>query len=73
MCQSQRKKEKEGMMRAVEILERKGVEKKARAGQKAKEKEERRQRKEEELEGQYAKAREGSEQAGGGKSWWKVW
>lgn len=65
------------MMRAVEILNRKEVEKKAREAYKEKQKEERRELKEKELNEQYAKLREAkdarSDDGGIQRPWWKVW
>ena len=72
-CLWRRQQEKEGMMRAVEVLNKKEVEKKARERQREKAREERRKFKEEEQDEQFAKLRE--EQGGGGKGWggWKFW
>ena len=76
-CLFKRQAEKEGMMRAVEILNKKDIEKKAREAQKERQKEERRRLKEQEQETQFAALREASDVKidGGGtaKSWWKVW
>ncbi|KAK6443722.1 hypothetical protein LTR95_000549 [Oleoguttula sp. CCFEE 5521] len=73
-CKYQRQTEKEGMMRAMEILDKKGMEKKAREARKEKAREERRKAKEEELEVSFAKAGENvSSGSAPGKSWWKVW
>lgn len=78
-CLYQRQAEKEGMMRAVEILNKKDVEKKAREARKEKVREERRREKEVELDAQFAAlnqarpADSGPTGGGGGKAWWKVW
>ena len=62
------------MMRAVEILNKKDVEKKAREAAKERQKEERRKLKEAELDAQYNKLREAKTEGGGtSKPWWKVW
>ena len=58
-------------MRAVEILNKKEIEKKAREAYKEKQREERRKAKEEDLEEQYSKLREAKD--GISKPWWKVW
>ncbi|KAK3698021.1 hypothetical protein LTR37_017137 [Vermiconidia calcicola] len=71
-CLYRRQAERDGMMRAVEILNKNQLEKKAREEAKARQKEERRKMKEEELNSQYAKLRE-SNDGGTGKPWWKVW
>lgn len=65
-CQYQRNAERDGMMRAVEILNKKEMEKKARDAYKEKQREARRELKEKELEEKYTKLREA-------KPWWKVW
>lgn len=70
-CLWKRQAEKEGMMRAVEILNTKAAEKKAREEARERQKEERRKVKEQELAGQYQRLREGDSAAG--KPWWKVW
>lgn len=76
-CQYRRTAEKEGMMRAVEILNKKEVEKKAREAYKESQRQKRREEKEHELNEQYAKLREEKDAKtdGGGisKPWWKVW
>ncbi|KAK4549164.1 hypothetical protein LTR36_007622 [Oleoguttula mirabilis] len=80
-CLYQRQAEKEGMMRAVEILNKKDVEKKAREARKEKAREERRRGKDVELDAQFAAlgkgksadAASGGGDGGGGKAWWKVW
>lgn len=65
------------MMRAVEILNKKEEQKKAREIYKEKQREERRKLKDEELNEQYAKLREtkDAKSDGGGisKPWWKKW
>lgn len=64
-------------MRAVEILNKKEIEKKAREAYKEKQREERRKLKDMELNEQYAKLREAkdakSDDGGISKPWWKVW
>jgi cytochrome c oxidase assembly protein subunit 20 len=70
-CLNKRQAEKEGMMRAVEILNAKSAERKAREEARERQKEERRKIKEEELAGQYQRLRQG--ETGVGKPWWKVW
>ena len=76
-CQYKRTAEKEGMMRAVEILNKKEVEKKAREAYKESQRQKRREDKEHELNDKYAKLREEKDAMtdGGGisKPWWKVW
>lgn len=62
------------MLRAVEILNKKEVEKKAREAQRQKAKEERRKLKEAEQDGQFAALAKSQEKGdGGGKSSWKFW
>lgn len=65
------------MMRAVEILNKKEEQKKAREVYKEKQREERRKQKDEELNDQYAKLREAkdakSDEGGISKPWWKKW
>lgn len=77
VCQYSRAKERDGMMRAVEILNQKEEQKKAREAYKEKQREERRKLKDAELDQQYAKLRgssgAGSDGASGSKPWWKVW
>ena len=62
-------------MRAVEILNRKEVEKRAREQHKEKAREERRQAKDKEQDVQLTALRESREGNlnSGGKPWWKVW
>ena len=74
-CLWRRQKEKEGMTRAMEILNKKEMEKKAREQQKSKVKEERRRLKEAEQDQQFNALRESKEKeaAGGGKTSWKFW
>lgn len=62
-------------MRAVEILNRKELEKKARETRKDRIREERRELKDKEQDTQLAALKEKAEgsRSGGGKSWWKVW
>ncbi|KXS96960.1 hypothetical protein AC579_1487 [Pseudocercospora musae] len=68
-CMYQRQAEKEGMMRAVEILNKKQAAKQAREERKAKLREERREAKDKELDVQYKAAGDTSE----GKAWYKFW
>ncbi|KAK5125282.1 hypothetical protein LTR85_000958 [Meristemomyces frigidus] len=75
-CLYQRQAEKEGMMRAVEILNKKDVEKKAREARKEKLRQERRKEKDVELDAQFAalnQAKPDTVPGGSGKAWWKVW
>ena len=73
-CLWRRQQEKEGMMRAVEILNKKEAEKKAREEQRERAREERRRVKEEEQEGKFQALRQKTVEGGeGGRSWWKVW
>lgn len=75
-CLYRRQQEKEGMLRAVDILNKKEVEKKAREQQREKAKEERRKLKEAEQDEQFKSLREkneGSESGGGGGRSWKFW
>nr|POE48650.1 cytochrome c oxidase protein 20, mitochondrial [Quercus suber] len=79
-CHFRRSAEKEGVMRAVEILNRKELEKKAREARKERLREERRELKDKEQDAQFAALREKAEgsgaragENGAGKSWWKVW
>jgi cytochrome c oxidase assembly protein subunit 20 len=75
-CLYRRQAEKDGMMRAVEILNKKEIEKRAREAQKEKAREERRRRKEEEQDKQFAALREKHDAAAGSqnaKPWWKLW
>jgi len=71
-CHYKRQAEKEGMMRAVEILNKKEVERKARDSRKEKAREERRLAKDKEQDSQLAKLNE-AQQSSSGKSWWRVW
>lgn len=70
-CLFKRQAEKEGMMRAVEILNKKEMEKQAREQRKEKMREERRQAKDKEQDSQIAALNANSD--GSGKPWWKVW
>lgn len=70
-CLRRRRLEKEGMSRAIEILNRKELEKKAREQRKEQLKEERRAAKDKEQDEKLAAMKR--EAAGGGKAWWKVW
>ncbi|KAI7246703.1 hypothetical protein KC343_g4222 [Hortaea werneckii] len=75
-CLYKRQAEKEGMMRAVEILNKKDTEKKAREARKEKAREERRAQKETELDAQFAalnEAKPNTVSHNGGKPWWKIW
>ncbi|KAF2768592.1 hypothetical protein EJ03DRAFT_343917 [Teratosphaeria nubilosa] len=70
-CLYKRQAEKEGMMRAVEILNAKEMEKKAREARKEKLRREKRLAKEQEQDAHFAALREAKD--GDGKPWWKVW
>lgn len=74
-CQYKRQMEKEGMTRAMEILSRKDMEKKAKEARREKVREERRKAKEQEQDTQFAALKEAQEAKNGGegKSWWKPW
>lgn len=77
-CNWQRVAEKEGMKRAMELIDQKQVERKQKEARLERIRELRRQRKEEEQERQFEEARVkagGREQGqeGGGKPFWKVW
>lgn len=74
-CQYKRQMEKEGMTRAMEILSRKDMEKKAREARRDKVREERRKAKESEQDAQFAALAEkkDAKEGGSGKSWWKPW
>jgi cytochrome c oxidase assembly protein subunit 20 len=67
--------EKEGMTRAMEILSKKDMEKKAREARREKIREERRKNKDQEQDAQIAALAEAKQtkDVGNGKSWWKVW
>lgn len=63
-------------MRAVEILNKKDTEKKAREARKEKAREERRAQKETELDAQFAalnEAKPNTVSQDGSKPWWKIW
>lgn len=74
-CMYRRHAEKAGMMRAVEILNAKDADKRAREKRKEKAREDRRKAKEEEdnakLDALHKAKDDGG--SGGGKSWWKMW
>jgi len=74
-CQYKRQMEKEGMTRAMEILSKKDMEKKAREARREKAREERRKQKDQEQDAQFAAFAEAkaAKDGGNGKSWWKVW
>lgn len=76
-CLYRRQAEKDGMMRAVEILNKKDLEKKAREQRKEAAKQERRKAKEEEQEVQFAALREAkdakTDDGGIKKPFWKFW
>lgn len=74
-CQYKRQMEKEGMTRAMEILSRKDMEKKAREARRDKVREERRKAKEQEQDAQFAALNDAQQAKSGGegKSWWKPW
>lgn len=69
-CQYRRHAEKEGMMRAVEIMNKKQLEKQAKEQQREKAKEERRKLKDQEQDHKLAAMKGAGET---GKPWWKVW
>ncbi|CAK1359450.1 hypothetical protein CB0940_05657 [Cercospora beticola] len=68
-CLYQRQSEKEGMIRAMEILDKKRLEKQMREERKQKLREERRAAKEKELDAQYQAASDKQD----GKAWYKFW
>lgn len=70
-CQYQRVAEKEGMKRAIEIIDRKGLERKQKEARMERARELRRQKKEEEEQATYARLKE--EESSSSKSWYKVW
>ena len=70
-CDYKRRASKDGMMRAVEIMNKNAIEKEAQRARKQKEREQQRQEKDRELDARYAAARESS--GSSGKSWWKFW
>ena len=72
-CQVQRQAEKEGMKRAIEIIDRKGLERKQKEARMERARELRRQKKEEEEQTTYAKLREEGGEASASKPWYKVW
>lgn len=72
-CMYKRQAEKEGMMRAMEILNKKDAEKKAREQRKEQLREERRIAKEKEQDAQFAALNMAAPGQGSGKSWWKFW
>lgn len=73
-CMYKRQAEKEGMLRAVEILNKKDVERKAREARKEKAREERRAAKDVEQDAQLAALKAKTDGGGGGeRPWWKVW
>lgn len=72
-CHYKRQAEKEGMMRAVEILNKKEVEKKAREARKEKAREERRAKQEGEQDAKFAALKEAEVGGGSSKPWWKIW
>ena len=69
-CTYRRQAEKDGMMRAVEILNKNQIDKKAREAQKEKERDERRKQKDQELDSKYSAL---NSDGGAKKPWWKVW
>jgi cytochrome c oxidase assembly protein subunit 20 len=75
-CQYKRQMEKAGMTRAMEILSKKDMEKKAREARKEKMREERRKAKDQDQDVQLAalaQAKDAKEGGNGGGSWWKPW
>ncbi|KAF2211144.1 hypothetical protein CERZMDRAFT_43950 [Cercospora zeae-maydis SCOH1-5] len=69
-CLYKRQSEKEGMIRAMEILDKKRLEKQMREERKQKLREERRLAKDKELDAQYQAA---SNKQDGGRPWYKFW
>ncbi|KAK3619687.1 hypothetical protein LTR22_025896 [Elasticomyces elasticus] len=85
-CLYRRQAEKDGMMRVIDVMNKKDIERKAREQRKERVKQERRLNKDEELDGRIAAMggkREGApavggdggggDGGGGGRPWWKVW
>ena len=74
-CMHRRQAEKDGMLRAMEILNKKDVDKKAREARKEQVREDRRKAKEEEQDAQFAALKDAQALKAGneGKSWWKPW
>ncbi|KAF2155164.1 hypothetical protein K461DRAFT_292047 [Myriangium duriaei CBS 260.36] len=74
-CTQQRKAEREGMKQAMEIIDRKSIERKQKEQRMERARELRRQKKEEEDQEAFAKLRVEKEQSPQAqqKSWWKVW
>lgn len=76
-CQRQRRTEINGMRQAMEIIDRRAVEKRQREQRLERARELRRQKKEVEDQEIFAKLREekeaGKSQSQQGKAWWKVW
>lgn len=72
-CNYQRLAEKEGMKRAMEIIDRKQIERKQKEARMERARELRRQKKEAEDTETYAKLREDKEGGGPQKSTWKLW
>ncbi|TKX24605.1 hypothetical protein C1H76_3214 [Elsinoe australis] len=71
-CTYQRNAEREGMKRAMEIMDRKAIERKQKEARMERARELRRQKKEQEDQELFGKLRE-KESSQGGKPWWKVW
>lgn len=69
-CHYTRRAEKDGMMRAMQIMKQKDMEKVAKQQQKDKAKEERRRLKDEEQDAKLAAAQSKGD---AGRPWWKVW
>lgn len=69
-CQYQRRAEKEGMKRAIEIIDRKQLERRQKEARMDRARELRRQKKEQEEQATYSKLQGAEEQ---GKPWYKPW
>ncbi|KAF4556279.1 Hypothetical protein D9617_1g081550 [Elsinoe fawcettii] len=72
-CTYQRNAEREGMKRAMEIMDRKAIERKQKEARMERARELRRQKKEFEDQEMFAKLRTEKEGSSSGKPWWKVW
>lgn len=72
-CNYQRQAEKEGMKRAMEIIDRKTLERRQKEARMERIREVRRQKKEEEDAETFARLKEEKEKKEDTKSWWKVW
>ena len=73
-CQFQREAEKQGMKRAIEIIDRKQLERKQKEARMERARELRRQKKEEEDNKKFSELHENaSEEQSPSKSWYKIW